>query len=56
MRRFGRNLEAIAWLQRTDWLAFYGEIQAALKDIAGFYSRMFVTSDCHSRLYFRLHK
>ena len=56
MWRFGRNLEAIAWLQRTDWLTFYREIQAAFKDIAGFYSRMFVPSDCHSRFYFRLHK
>ena len=55
MRCFGWNLESIARLQRADWLAFYGEIQAALKDIAGFYSRMFVPGDCHSRFYFCLH-
>src|SRR5262249_51328517 len=56
MGRFGRDVEAIAFLEHTGRLTLYRKLEAAFQHIGGFDSRMRVSRDGHARLYGRFHE
>src|SRR5262245_50340945 len=56
MGRFGRDVEAIAFLEHTGRLTLYRKLEAAFQHIGGFDSRMRVSRHGHARLYGRFHE